>query len=425
MIAIVRSIAFALAATAFALTYSSGAEAAEDAAPKKAKEAEKANKEDSSPDAPLDLDVADEDPNAVTAFLDDGSLPELPEFAELPQAAVATRMEFRDWIREEIDPPGPFLQEDRVDLRAPVSVSNSLIPQPEGWLVDLRFVTSQANGWIQGGNPLADGEVSTSWGNQLAAAGNWATDRRIYDRHIVDLTYAMQRGVAVYIRPQFESEVLRQRSFAPSGGGATRSYAESGISEVATGALIDVYDDPQNVVVLQLGTVAPVHIVSGYRPGWAIDAPAGTTRDDWFTPDWRVQPALTYKHYGKWWSSGAQWLSDWELSGSPTTGVIDQSTHVNVWFTYLLDRYKTLAFTMRGEAVWREVGNEDLIPPGLALSDPRLQDGQAFNLGYGLMFQLPMGGRLNLEMAHLLYQYSPDVQVQDQFALAASYSKTF
>ncbi|HEV7278729.1 MAG TPA: hypothetical protein VGN57_00840 [Pirellulaceae bacterium] len=424
MVRFVRSTAFALAATAFALTYCSGA-AAEEGAPRKSKEAEKASpQEKSSLDARLDLEVADEEPNAVTAFLDDGSLPALPEFSELPQAAVATRMEFRDWIREEIDPPGPFLHEDRVDLRAPVSVSNSMIPQPEGWLVDLRFMTTQANGWIQGGNPLADEEVSTSWGSELTSAGNWATDRRIYDRHIVDLTYAIQRGVGVYIRPQFESETLRQRSFA-SGSSARRSYGESGISEVATGALIDVYDDPQNVVVLQLGTVAPVYVVSGYRPSWALDAPAGTTRDDWFTPDWRVQPAVTYKHYGKWWSGGAQWLSDWELSGSPTSGVIDQSTHVNVWFSYLLDSYKTLAFTMRGEAVWREVGHEDRIPPSLALSDPRLQDGQTFNLGYGLMFQLPMGGRLNLEMAHLLYQYSPDVQIQDQFALAASYSKTF
>jgi hypothetical protein len=284
-------------------------------------------------------------------------------------------------------------------------------------------MTTQANGWIQKGNPVADDEVSTTWGSQLAAAGNWATDRRIYDRHTVDLTYAVQRGVGVYIRPQFESEVLRQRSFAASGG--KRSFGQSGISEVAAGALIDVYDDPQNVVVLQMGTVAPVYVVSGYRPSWAIDAPAGTTREDWFTPDWRIQPALTYKHFGKWWSGGVQWLSDWELSGSPTSGVIDQSTHVNVWFSYLLDSHKALAFTVRGEAVWREIGNEDLIPPSLALSDPRLQDGQTFNLGYGLMFQLPMGGRLNLEMAHLLYQYSPDVQIQDQFALAASYSKTF
>lgn len=425
MVRFVRPIAFALAAATFALTVCADRALGEDA-PKTEKPAgASAPAGGSSLDASLQMKVDDGEPNAVSAFLDDGSLPEMPGFAELPHAAEATRLEFRDWIREEIDPPGRFLYEDRVDLRAPVSVSNSLIPQPEGWLVDCRFMTSQANGWIQGGNPLADAEVSSSWGTQLAAAGNWATDRRIYDRHIIDLTYAVQRGVGVYVRPQFESEVLRQRSFAASGSGAKRSYGESGISEVATGALFDVYDDPQNIVVLQFGTVAPVSVVSGYRSSWAVDAPAGTTQEDWFTPDWRIQPALTYKHFGKWWSGGAQWLSDWELSGSPTSGVIDQSTHVNVWFTYLLDRYKTLAFTVRGEGVWREVGHEDRIPPSLALSDPRLQDGQAFNMGYGLMFQLPMGGRLNLEMAHLLYQYSSDVQIQDQFALAASYSKTF
>lgn len=424
MVRFVRPLALAFVTAIFALT-ACAENAVGDEATKEKKPAEaSASAGSSTLDASVDVEIDDEEPNAVAAFLDDGSLPEMPGFAELPYAAEATRLEFRDWIREEIDPPGPFLHEDRVDLRAPVSVANSLIPQPEGWLVDCRFKTSQANGWIQGGNPLADSEVSSSWGTQLAAAGNWATDRRIYDRHVIDLTYAMQRGIAVYVRPLFESEVLRQRSFA-TGSSATRSYGEAGISEIATGGLLDVYDDPQNVVVLQLGAVAPIHVVSGYRSSWAIDAPAGTDRDDWFTPDWRVQPALTYKHYGKWWSGGAQWLSDWELSGSPTSGVIDQSTQVNVWFSYLLDRYKTLAFTVRGEGVWREVGHEDRIPPSLALSDPRLQDGQAFNMGYGLMFQLPMGGRLNLEMAHLLYQYSSDVQIQDQFALAASYSKTF
>jgi hypothetical protein len=185
--------------------------------------------------------------------------------------------------------------------------------------------------------------------------------------------------------------------------------------------------------VIQGGVVAPLDIVSGYRPGWAVDAPPGTGFDEWFTPDWRMQPAITYKHLGKWWSGGAQWLSDWELSGSPTSGVIDQSTHLNVWFSYLLDTHKTLAFSVRGEAVWREVGHESQIPPSLALSDPRLQDGQTFNMGYGLMFlmpmggrlNMPMGGRLNLEIAHLLYQHSSDVQIQDQFALAASYSKMF
>lgn len=419
MFRFVRLIAFALTGWAFALTAWPDEIVGDEAA--KAEKPAGAQAAATLPD--LKSLEKDEETNAVAAFLDDGSLPELPEFSELPQAAEATRLEFRDWIREEIDPPGPFLHEDRVDLRAPVSVMNSLIPQPEGWLVDCRFMTSQSNGWIEGGNPLDAEEVPTSWGTELAAAGNWATDRRIYDRHVIDLTYAMQRGVAVYVRPLFESEVLRQRSFA--GGGANRSYGESGISEIAAGTLIDVYDDPQNVVVLQVGTVAPIDIVSGYRSAWATDAPAGTTPDDWFTPDWRIQPALTYKHFGKWWSGGAQWLSDWELSGSPTSGVIDQSTHVNIWFSYLLDRYKTLAFTVRGQGVWREVGHEDRIPPSLALSDPRLQDGQTFNMGYGLMFQLPMGGRLNLEMAHLLYQYSSDVQIQDQFALAASYSKTF
>lgn len=420
-----RSFAFAFLAAALALACVGGARGEDETAKEEAKPASSSD-EASSLDAELELEVEEgEERNAVTAFLDDGSLPELPEFDELPQAAEMTRLEFRDWIREEIDPPGPFLHEDRVDLRAPVSVANAMIPPPEGWLVDYRFVTSQSNGWIQGGNPLADAELETSWGTRLDSAGDWATENRIYDRHVVDLNYAVQRGVGIYVRPTFESETLRQRSFGASNPNATRFYGQSGLSEIATGALVDVYDDPQNVIVVQAGVVAPLDVVSGYRPSWAVDAPIGTGVDEWFTPDWRIQPAITYKHLGKWWSGGVQWLSDWELSGSPTSGVIDQSTHLNVWFSYLLDTHKTLAFSVRGEAVWREVGHESQIPPSLALSDPRLQDGQTFNMGYGLMFQMPMGGRLNLEIAHLLYQHSSDVQIQDQFALAASYSKTF
>lgn len=54
-----------------------------------------------------------------------------------------------------------------------------------------------------------------------------------------------------------------------------------------------------------------------------------------------------------------------------------------------------------------------------------MRGGEFLNFGYGLMFMRPRGGRLNFEVTHPVVQNLRGVQLETDWAFAASYSKAF
>ena len=100
----------------------------------------------------------------------------------------------------------------------------------------------------------------------------------------------------------------------------------------------------------------------------------------------------------------------------------------NAWFSYLLDCDKNLAATFRVEGLWRSnfIGADPQLNPNLiSTADPDMRGGEFLNFGYGLMYTLPEGGRLNAEATHPVVQNLRGVQLETDWAFAASYSKAF
>ena len=96
--------------------------------------------------------------------------------------------------------------------------------------------------------------------------------------------------------------------------------------------------------------------------------------------------------------------------------------------SYLLDCDKKLAATLRIEGLWRDNydgADPQLNPSMISTADPSMRGGNFLNLGYGLMYMLPDGGRLNLEVMNPVVQNLWGVQLETDWAFAASYSKAF
>jgi hypothetical protein len=142
------------------------------------------------------------------------------------------------------------------------------------------------------------------------------------------------------------------------------------------------------------------------------------------------RPGLTYKSYGENHSIGLQYQTDIPV-GKNYRGYRQGAEHrINWWVARLVGSEKKLAITYRVEALFQDafVGfDTQLGPNNTVISTNRadMHGGEWVNFGYGLIYQMPRGGRFNVELAHPVYQRLRGVQLETDLSLAASYSKAF
>ena len=141
-------------------------------------------------------------------------------------------------------------------------------------------------------------------------------------------------------------------------------------------------------------------------------------------------PGITYKRYGERGSFGTQFQTYLPLGTNSEDYSVGEEYKLNFWGARLFGPCDQFAATFRVETLWRENysgGDPDLAGAANLVSTARtdMRKQSAVNFGYGIIWRLPRGGRINVEWSHPVYEDLTGVQLQTDYMLNASWSRGF
>ena len=244
------------------------------------------------------------------------------------------------------------------------------------------------------------------------------------EMHMMHVMHGVTDNITAYIMPMWMVNTMdHQRR-----NRTTFTVNNSGFSDLHFGALWRVYNGFTDELILNFRFSAPtgdINNVTSIPTGMAAEFPYPMRLGH---GTWDALPAITYRSYFERASLGLQGSFMLPLGTNDSNYRVGNEYRANAWFSYLLDCDKKLAATFRVEGLWRSnfVGADPQLNPNLiSTADPNMRGGDFLNFGYGLMYMLSGGGRLNLEITNPIVQKLRGVQLETDWALAASYSKAF
>ncbi len=235
--------------------------------------------------------------------------------------------------------------------------------------------------------------------------------------------YGLNDNVTLYILPMWFENRMAHRN----GSGAVMfNTRNTGFGDLPFGALINLYEDDQHELMFNFGWSAPTGSTTR-RTG----TPLGVAE---FPYPMRLgsgvvnaRPGITYKRFFERASLGLQMQSD--LPVVKHGGYRDSKKHeVNFWVSHLLDSQDRFAATLRVQSAWKtNISGFDpqlgAAPTLVSTARNDMRGSSRINLGYGLIWALPRGGRINVELVHPVYQHMSGVQLETDLTVFSSYSK--
>jgi hypothetical protein len=138
-----------------------------------------------------------------------------------------------------------------------------------------------------------------------------------------------------------------------------------------------------------------------------------------------ARPGMTYKYFGEWWSSGMQFQTDLPIGRNYRGYSVGDEFRFNSWTSVLLTDH--WAVSLRGEHLWRTAfDGEDPAATDLLISTnvEAFRGGYWYNLGIGTQW-MKDGHYLNFEIVPTITQDLDGIQLETDFAVIASWSKSW
>ena len=317
----------------------------------------------------------------------------------------------------------------RVDTHAPAFLMGDHVHEPGEWMVEYKYSNMYMDGNRAGTTRLTDQQALDFIGTVppgvpgVSAYGATPTSMTM-EMHMVHIMRGVTDDITAYIMPMWMVNTMDHRRR----NGTTFRTSNSGFSDLHFGALWRVYNGNTDELILNLRFSAPTGDIDN-----RTSIPTGTPSEFPYPMrlghgTWDALPAITYRSYWERASLGLQGSFMLPMGTNDSNYRVGNEYRANAWFSYLLDCDKKLAATFRVEGLWRSnfVGADPQLNPNLiSTADPDMRGGEFLNFGYGLMYMLPRGGRLNLEVTNPIVQNLRGVQLETDWAFAASYSKAF
>lgn len=317
----------------------------------------------------------------------------------------------------------------RVDTHAPAFLLGDHVHEVGQWMVEYKYANMFMDGNRAGTTRLTDLQALDFNGPVppgipgMTAFGATPT-RMTMQMHMLHIMRGVTENVTAYVMPMWmdnSMDHLRRN-------GTTFTTVNSGFGDLNFGALWRIYDGNTDELILNLRFSAPTGDIDNQT-----SIPTGMPSEFPYPMrlghgTWDALPAITYRSYGERHSLGLQGSLGLPMGLNDSNYRVGNEYRVNAWFSYLLDCDKKLAATFRVEGLWRSnyVGADPQLNPNLiSTADPDMRGGDILNLGYGVMYMMPRGGRLNVELSNPIVQNLRGVQLETDWALAASYSKAF
>lgn len=295
-------------------------------------------------------------------------------------------------------------------------------------MVEYKYMNMYMNGNRAGSTRLSDTDAvlfgATS--NPVTNRGASPTEMTM-EMHMLHLMRGFTENVTLYtmvMLPSLTMDHIRG-PMNPAGAGTFFTTHNSGFGDTSLGALVRLYSDDNDDLILNLGGSVPtgrLFRTTSIPTGGAMEQPlpypmrlgSGT---------FNARPGVTWKRYGELGSVGTQFQTDLPIGRNYRGYTVGDEFRLNQWLSLLWT--DNLATTIRLENLWRtNYRGADPQTPDAVISTnvESFRGGYTLNLGFGVA-ALRDGHLLNVELVPALYQNLNGIQLETDWSLAASWSK--
>ena len=303
----------------------------------------------------------------------------------------------------------------KADKHAPAGLMGDHMHEQGEWMVEYKYMNMYMEDNRLGSNRISDVEA-ISIGNSLGTNFGATPTQMTMEMHMLHLMYGVTDDVTAYtmvMLPSLTMDHLRGPA-NPGGPGTPFTTHNSGFGDLGLGALIRLYTDDNDDLVLNLGATVPtgdIFRTTTIPTGGAASQPlpfpmrlgSGTLN---------IRPAITWKRYFCCSSVGLQYSSDHPIGENYRGYSVSDDFRLNTWYSRLIG--DNFALSTRVENRW--LTNFDGIDPQtpdavISTNVESFRGGYTLNLGLGVM-ALFNGHLLNVELVPRLYQDLDGIQLE-------------
>ena len=372
--------------------------------------------------APIPANAADD--ARVSAFLDDDvfNSPTVPiSFQEMTSP--------QDWFCGGRNHHRGHDRRGLADKHAPAGLMGDHVHEKGEVMVEYKYMNMYMEDNKIGHTRVPDAAVIPVTVDGTFTNGGATPTQMTMEMHMVHLMYGLADDVTIYTMltmPSLTMDHIRGPG-NPAPFGSPFTTHNSGFGDTGFGALVSLYEDQDNDVILNLGCSVPTGDIfcttsaptAGINPPQALPYPmrlgSGT---------FNARPGITWKHYDKNGSLGLQFQTDLPFGRNYRSYSVSDTFALNTWYSCLLT--DNLALSVRIENLWRtDFDGADPATPDFVISTnvESFRGGYWLNLGLGVM-ALIQGHLFNVELVPTLYQDLHGIQLESDWSLIASWSKT-
>ncbi|MEM6362907.1 MAG: transporter [Planctomycetota bacterium] len=318
----------------------------------------------------------------------------------------------------------------RADKHAPAALMGDHIHDPGEWMIEYRYMNMYMEDNRVGDTTVSDAGAFAFGTTSTPTTNVRATPTQMtHEMHMLHIMRGMTEDITLYtmiMLPVLTMDHQRDPA-SPFGPNTTFTTHNSGFGDTAFGALLRLYTDEDDDLILNLGCSVPtgdIFRTSTAPTGGAVAQPlpypmrlgSGT---------FNARPGLTWKRYFEWGSLGSQLQTDLPIGRNYRNYSLGEVFQLNTWASQVWT--ENFATSIRLEHFWRgNIDGADPMTPDNLISTnvESFRGGYSLNLGIGGA-ALVKGHLLNAEIIPTLYQDIDGIQLETDWSLVASWSKSF
>ena len=323
---------------------------------------------------------------------------------------------------------GDETRRSKADKHAPAGLMGDHMHQQGEWMVEYKYMNMYMEDNRIGSTPISDADA-ISIGNSLGTNFGATPTQMTMEMHMLHIMYGVSNDITAYtmvMLPSLTMDHIRGPG-NPAGPGTPFTTHNSGFGDLGLGALIRLYTDDDDDLVLNLGATVPtgdLFSTTSIPTGGAMSQPlpfpmrlgSGT---------FNMRPAMTWKRYFCCSSVGLQYSSDHPIGNNYRGYSVGDDFRLNTWYSRLV-RDK-LALSARLESRWLTNfdGNDpQTMDNVISTNVESFRGGYTLNLGLGVM-ALFNGHLINVELVPRLYQDLDGIQLETDWTFIGSWSRAF
>ena len=310
------------------------------------------------------------------------------------------------------------MKHNRPDTHAPGGLMGDHVHDQGGYMVEYKYMNMYMDGLRAGTTPLTPAQAMIHDGNSFMVMPTAMT----MEMHMAHFMYGYTDDVTLYVMPMWKVHTMDHVRMDTS----TFRAVNAGLGDLPFGALWRIHNGNDDDLIINIGFSGPSGDIDRIAPGgsefpYPMRLGAGT---------WNARPGITYKGYRETSSVGVQFQTDIPLGLNQENYAIGDDYRLNAWYARRIGPQQQAALTFRVECMWksnfRGADPDLMMMTGMTpTARPDYRGGEWVNLGYGTVWKLSDGSRLNFEITHPVHQDLDGVQLETDWSLAGSWSKGF